>query len=148
MKKILLVLLVLSSITSFAQDAASIVKWTFSSAKGSEPNKYILTASAKIDEGWHVFAPDPGGDGLLIPTEIKFTGKTVLKNVSKLIPFRRPITKEMTGVGFVNYYEGEITFTVSFEIAKPTTIAGTVSFQCCDDKMCLAPTDIPFKIKL
>ncbi len=139
--------MMLSSVLSFAQDP-SPVKWKFASKKGNNPNEYIITATATIQEGFHVFSPEPGGDGLLIPTELTITNKQLLTKVGTLTPLRRPITKNMEGVGMVNYYEGEVDFSLTVEASKSVTLNGTVSFQCCNDRMCLPPTDVPFKIKL
>ena len=60
---------------------SSVVKWSFSNKKGNNPNEYIITATAKIQEGFHVFAPNPGGDGMLIPTEITISNKEDLKKL-------------------------------------------------------------------
>ncbi len=147
MKSIFFILCMSFSLLSFAQDS-SPVKWTFSSKKGNNPNEYIITAKAKIQDGFHVFAPEPGGDGLLIPTEMTITNKETVKKIGSLTPQRRPITKEMTGIGMVNYYEGEIEFNMTVELPSPITITGIMSSQACNDKMCFPPTDIEFKLKL
>jgi hypothetical protein len=147
MKKLMFVLMMLSSILTMAQDT-SPVKWTFSSKKGNNPNEYIITAKANIQKGFHVFAPDPGGDGLLIPTEMNVENKDKFKNVGNLIPQRRPITKEMKGIGMVNYYESEIEFHLTVESENPGTVIGVMSSQACNDLMCFPPTDVEFNIKL
>ncbi len=120
---------------------------TFAAKQGNNPNEYILTATATIKQGFHVFAPQPGGDGLLIPTEISITTKDT-KIIRPLTPQRRPITKEMEGIGMVNYYEGEIEFHITVESKKGVTLTGIISSQCCNDQMCLPPTDVPFNVKL
>ncbi|MBK7762712.1 MAG: hypothetical protein IPI46_04980 [Bacteroidetes bacterium] len=148
MKNLLFILFMSFTLQSIAQDPAKIVKWKFSSTKGNAEHQYVITAVATIDSGWHVFAPEPGGDGLLIPTDLQFNGKNMPKNVGKFTPRRRPITHEMEGVGMVNYYEGEVDFIIIVEVDKAQTLTGMVSFQCCNDKMCLPPTDVPFTIKL
>lgn len=145
MYKLLFLFAMLGSFTLSAQDN-NPVKWTFSVQKGSEANQYILKAVANVPEGFHVFAPDPGGDGLLIPTEITFTTTGI--KTGPMIAQRKPITKEMKGIGFVNYYEGEIEFTVTVEGSKLTKLVGQVTSQCCNDNMCLPPADSPFNIKL
>lgn len=148
MKNILFILFMIFSLQSVAQDPTKIVKWKFTAAKGNAEHQYIITAVAMIDSGWHVFAPEPGGDGLLIPTDLQFNGKNIPKNIGKFIPRRRPVTHNMEGVGMVNYYEGEIDFNITVEVSKAQTLTGIVSFQCCNDQMCLPPTDVPFSIKL
>ncbi len=146
MKPFFFIALMLSSFLGLAQDP-SAVRWTFASKPGNNPDEFILTASAKIQEGFHVFSPQPGGDGLLIPTEMTLTTKGI-KIVSPLAPQRRPVTKQMEGIGMVNYFEGEIEFNMIIQSKKGVTISGTMSSQCCNDQMCLPPTDVPFKVKL
>jgi len=147
MKNILVVLFMLSAFISFGQNPEP-VKWTFSTKKGNNPNEYVLVATAKLQEGFHVFAPNPGGDGLLIATEVVLDHKEKYKKIGNLIPQRRPITKDMTGVGMVNYYEGEIEFTLTVETDKPGTLSGTITSQCCNEQMCFPPSDLPFNVKL
>jgi hypothetical protein len=54
----------------------------------------------------------------------------------------------MEGVGMVNYFEGEIEFNMTIQSTKGATISGIMSSQCCNDQMCLPPSDVPFKVKL
>lgn len=122
------------------------VKWQFTLEKNQDKSGYTLLASATVEKEWHVFAPDPGGDGLLIPTEVVIEEPKGLK-IGAILPSRRPISKEMDGIGMVNYYEGEITFTLAIDAEKITSLTGKASFQCCNDKMCLPPRDIPFSLK-
>ena len=147
MKQVLFLIFLFASTFLQAQDLKPLT-WKFSAKKGANANEYIITASASLQKEWHVFAPNPGGDGLLIPTEISITNKNAFKTIGALTPQRRPITKEMEGIGMVNYYEGDIEFNIVVEAIKPTTIEGIITSQCCNDKMCLPPSDVPFKIKL
>lgn len=144
MHKLIFLLAMLASLGLQAQDK-NPVKWTFSVQQGSAPSVHILKAVAVVPEGFHVFAPDPGGDGLLIPTEITFTTKNI--KAGPMVAQRRPITKEMKGIGFVNYYEGEIEFTVTIEGSNLSRLSGQVTSQCCNDTMCLPPADTPFNLK-
>lgn len=147
MKKFFLFALFLSAYQLFAQDLKP-VKWAFSISKNEKTQVYTLSALATIEDGWHVFAPEPGGDGLLIPTEVKITNQKGVQTIGSLTPARRPVTHDMDGIGMVNYYEGEINFTIEFTANQVNTLQGMASFQCCNDKMCLPPTDIPFSLKL
>ena len=147
MKQLFFILLMLTSTLGFAQEGSS-VKWTFSHHKGNNPNEYVLVAKASIKEGFHVFSTDPGGDGLMIPTDVVLNDKSVFNKTGSFIPSRRPITKKMEGIGMVNYFEGDIEFTLTVETSKATAIEGVLTYQCCNDKMCFPPTDISFNEKL
>lgn len=146
MKQLFFILLMLTSMISIAQDA-SPVKWTFSTRNGNHPNEYVLVAKANIQDGFHVFSTDPGGDGLMIPTDVVLKDKSAFKKTGSFIPTRRPITKNMEGIGMVNYFEGEIEFTLTVETDKAKAIEGILTYQCCNDKMCFPPTDISFNEK-
>jgi DsbC/DsbD-like thiol-disulfide interchange protein len=122
--------------------------WKFSVKKGNTSNAYIVTATATLQEGWHIFAPDPGGDGLLIPTEVTLDHPESFSKAGKLFAQRRPVTKEMDAVGMVNYYEGEIDLMFIVETTKPNKLSGIITYQCCNDRMCLPPKDMPFDLSL
>ena len=147
MRYLLLIILLLPAFAGRSQ-TPSPVKWKFSGKKGNNPNEYVVVATATIKDSFHVFAPDPGGDGLLIATEATIKNKEQYKQVGSLVPQRRPITKNMEGVGMVNYYEGEIEFTLTIVNDHPIgNLEGSITFQCCNNAMCLPPADVPFRIK-
>ncbi|QLH45509.1 MAG: hypothetical protein HWD58_07795 [Bacteroidota bacterium] len=84
-----LLTLLLPNLSVSAQPAERPITWKFSIEAGKEAGTYLIHAKAVIGKGWHVFAPDPGGDGLLIPTAIvpasgqKYTVKGPLKAEGK-----------------------------------------------------------------
>ncbi|HNB82470.1 MAG TPA: protein-disulfide reductase DsbD family protein [Chitinophagaceae bacterium] len=147
MYKLILGLLVFFSVQVSAQDPTKIVNWKTEVKPGEAANQYIFTLSARIDSGWHVFAPVPGGDGLLIPTEIIFEDHSPVSHQGPLVPERKPVTRMMDGVGMVNYYEGEIRFTMKISTEKSGALKGKISYQCCNENMCLPPAEVPFSVK-
>jgi len=148
MKKIILSLLILfCSAIAFSQNM-NPVKWTFSATKNPTSGKYTLYAKASIEKDWHVFATDPGGDGLLIGTQLVINPKLKLNNQSEVRMERKPITKDMEGIGMVNFFENDAVFMLDFDSTKPFKLTGTITYQCCNDKMCLPPTDLPFTVDI
>ncbi len=147
MKNLFLFFLLLSSFGLKAQNADP-VKWSFYSVKEKEPDTYTVYAKAQIADGWHVFTPTPGGDGLLIPTEHSFDHPEKFRDTGALTTEGKEIQHDMEFVGKVNYFEHEAIFKVTLIVYQPHTVTGRISYQLCNDRMCLPPTEVPFSIKL
>lgn len=143
-----LLTLLLQNLSVSAQPAERPITWKFSIEAGKEAGTYLIHAKAVIGKGWHVFAPDPGGDGLLIPTAMvpasgqKYTVKGPLKAEGK------KIDHEMEGMGIVHYYENEVDLILPVGNVKPGELKGILTYQLCNDIMCLPPEDLPFTVSL
>jgi|688.fasta_scaffold52812_2 DsbC/DsbD-like thiol-disulfide interchange protein len=124
------------------------VKWSFYSLKDKEAEVYTIYAKATIEDGWHVFSPTPGGDGLLIPTQLTFDHPEKFREMNAMQVEGKEISKNMEGVGLVNYYEHEVIFKINVEPYQAHSVTGNISYQLCNDMMCLPPTEVPFNIKL
>ena len=147
MKNLLLICFMLLGFAVNAQQAQTPVLWKFDVKKSTE-NTYTIYSTAAIEKGWHVFTTEPGGDGLLIPTAMNIDENKVV-TISK--PFAlegKFITHDMEFVGKVNYIEGIGQFTITVISKTATTLKGTLTYQCCNEKMCLPPTDVPFSVEL
>ncbi|MBL7766185.1 MAG: hypothetical protein JNJ58_08840 [Chitinophagaceae bacterium] len=145
MKNILILIALFLTLQVTAQNTNPI-KWEFFPKKEANGTTTLL-AKATIEKGWHVFAPNPGGDGLLIPTGVVLNEKGIA-NVSPAVVEGKEISKEMDGVGLVHYFEYQVVYKINFEAKGQTSVSGTVSYQLCNDQLCFPPTDLPFEIKL
>ncbi len=146
MKQFILFLFCLMFSTGFlfAQNNKTIDwKITLTPVEGKE-NTYLFDASAKIEKGFHLFAADPGGDGFLIPTTIKFNGtakpltETLLERKGKIV------SSEMEYVGMINYYENETGFFKTITFKNKGTFTGEIEFQSCNESMCFPPETVTF----
>jgi len=147
MKNLLFLFFMLFSFAVNAQPNQSPVIWKFDVKKSSE-NTYTIYSTAIIEKGWHVFTTEPGGDGLLIPTAINIDEN---KGITISKPFTldgKFVTHDMEFVGKVNYVEGIGQFTITVISKTATTLKGLLTYQCCNEKMCLPPTDVPFSVEL
>lgn len=118
--------------------------WKYYMVKVSE-NTYEFHAAVTIDRGWHIFATDPGGDGLLIPTSIIFNneGKIITESGSEMQG--KLIRAKIEGFGGVNYYQDEARIVAKIKTNKPIEkLTGTITYQSCNDRMCLPPVDLNF----
>ncbi len=147
MKHFFLLLFMLVSLQLLAQNPTP-VKWTFSAKEDKLPNTYIVIAKATIENGWHIFSLNPGGDGFLIPTAMTINNDPIIKIVDSLKMVGNEITKNMDGVGIVHFFEHQVEMHINITSAEKKPISGMVTYQLCNDNMCLPPTDIPFTINL
>jgi thiol:disulfide interchange protein DsbD len=149
MKKILFVwVAVLAAV--FAQAQLDPVSWKFSSKKISD-KVYEVHMTAVMQSGWHLYSQTQPSDAINLPTQIAFaanplvtlTGKVA--EVGKMEKFHDAIVKASA-----NQYSKTVTFVqkVTLKAAAKTNISGTVTYQTCDDKQCLPPKKVPFKVDL
>lgn len=124
------------------------VQWSFSLTATEQPQQVVLHAMATIEDGWHVFTNQPGGDGLLIPTDIVLNESNQVTVVNPFSVVGNSITKNMDGVGNVNYIEKMGEFTTVLTVKKGQVVEGVLTYQVCNDRMCLPPTDVPFRLEL
>ena len=146
MKSIFSLLFLLFSAGFVMAQEKQPVTWTFSTQQDAN-GKITVFARALIDNGWHIFSPEPGGDGLLIPTQLTLSQAEKLKEITPVRVEGKTISKEMEGVGKVNFYEHQAVLMISFSPNGQHQVKGTVSYQMCNDQICLPPTEQPFELK-
>lgn len=123
------------------------IKWAFYTKKNSDLS-YTIYAKATMEKGWHVFALDPGGDGLLIPTRFTLAESKGITRQGDVEVEGELVKASMEAVGEVNYYEKEVIFKQRITVKGQTKASGTVSFQMCNEQMCLPPEDLNFTVEL
>jgi hypothetical protein len=129
--------------------SAKQVKWTFTSKKIAD-NTYEVKLSANISGDFHLYSQDPGTEGP-IPTTIEFSPNPLLTLSGKAKESGKLIKKyESAWPGNVNYYEKAVEFVqvVKLKSKAKTSLNGKIEFVVCDDKACLPPSEVPFKIAL
>lgn len=148
MKKLLLSLLVLVLTGSVFAQSEKQVKWTFQAKKIAE-NTYELHMVADIIGNYHIYAQD-AGDGP-IATNFDFTKSPLISFDGKIKEDGK--MKKVYEDAFsseVRYYEKKVAFVQLVKVkgkAKPT-VSGKVEFMVCNDKECLPPSTVSFKIAL
>ncbi len=142
-------LLIISAKYSFSQ-IVEPVKWTFSVIQNTA-DEAELKATAKIDEGWHVygqFFPDGGP----IRMDFKFTLSADYKIIGKVKESPVP-HKEMDDIfGIeVQYFEKNVVFTQKIKILseKDFTVTGELNGQACENSGRCVPlsSELSFKLK-
>jgi thiol:disulfide interchange protein len=150
MKKIVSSILLIIAI-AFGSNAqnANPVKWNYTVVKTD--NGTELQIHAAIEKGWHIFTAKPGGDDLAIPTEIKveFVDGKGVKNVvivGDRQANQKPTKKNIEGMGIVNYFENDLVYKTNYNAFEAQQILIHITYQTCNDQMCLPPTDVDFTI--
>ncbi len=128
--------------------------WAFGQEKIQWSFEYVafpssIQISAKIENGWHLYALDLDPSIGPVPTQIVLE-KNKLAN--EIHPFEATtIAKKSYDANFgaeVSYYEQEFQVNNRIFVKKPTTVKGEVTYMLCDDKRCLPPQTVPFEIKV
>ncbi len=128
--------------------------WAFGQEKIQWSFEYVafpssIQISAKIENGWHLYALDLDPNIGPVPTEIVLEKN---KLVNEIHPFEvTTLAKKSYDANFgaeVSYYEQEFQANNRIFVKKPTTVKGELTYMLCDDKRCLPPQTVPFEIKV
>ncbi|REC59224.1 protein-disulfide reductase [Chryseobacterium pennae] len=113
-------------------------------------NQYEAVLNATMESGWHIYSKDlPEDTG--IPTEYKVSGK----NIELIGKFTETGKKneefsEAFG-GKIVFYSNAAGFKQKFKLKDPTKpgdVISEITYQTCDDRVCLAPNTLEFNQKI
>ena len=144
------VLLSMFLFTTMAVSAQNPVTWTFTSKKLAN-NSYEIHMTATIERGWHLYSQVQPDDAVAGPTTFTLTNNPLIelsgkiKEVGKMEKFH---DKELEISA--NQYSEKVDFVQVVKIKgnAKTSFSGSVEFQTCDDKKCLPPKTVNFKVAL
>ena len=114
-------------------------------------NEYEAILNATIEKKWHIYSQDlPPDSG--IPTEMKLSSKEGIQLIGKVVEVGKKISEfsEAFGVQIV-YFSDKVQFKQKFKLkdpAKLATITAEITYQTCNDRMCLAPNTLEFDKKV
>ncbi|HRP57490.1 protein-disulfide reductase DsbD domain-containing protein [Agriterribacter sp.] len=151
MKKTILftVLIFLASAIAAQDGSARMVDWNFSSKKVAA-DTYEIRFTADINGKYHMYAQNVGVEGP-VATSFTFTRNPLIVLNGKVKEIGKMVSKhEAVWDGDVNYYENKVEFVQLVKLKKniKTNVGGSVEFMVCDDKECLPPAEVPFKINI
>ena len=144
------VLLSMFLFTTMVVSAQNPVTWTFTSKKLAN-NSYEIHMTATIEKGWHLYSQVQPDDAVAGPTTFTLTNNPLIelsgkiKEVGKMEKFH---DKELEISA--NQYSEKVDFVqvVKIKGSVKTSFSGSVEFQTCDDKKCLPPKTVNFKVAL
>ncbi|WP_419869706.1 protein-disulfide reductase DsbD family protein [Chryseobacterium sp. CT-SW4] len=113
-------------------------------------NEYEAVLNATLESGWHIYSKDlPPDTG--IPTEYIVSGKNIeLIGKFKEVGKKHEEFSEAFG-GTIVYYSNSAGFRQKFKLkdpAKPGDVVAEITYQTCDDRVCLAPNTLEFNQKI
>ena len=115
------------------------------SMKQTAPDEITISFTGKIDNGWHVYAPNESNG----PTPATFNIDKIegAKPVGGLKANKAATQQydDMFGAK-VSYYEHAVTFTQKLKITGKTyKVEGYLEYGACNSESCLPPTAVEFK---
>ncbi len=150
MKRAAAALLFLALVPAFAvaaaaPDPATLLKVEASVTAGSAAGQGTLVLHATLAPGWHVNSHKPSED-YLIPTTVTLAEATGVKFGEPRFPEGK-MEKFSFSETALSVYSHEFTIEVPVEWtgAAVPTLSGSVEFQSCNDKQCLAPSSVKFR---
>ena len=135
---------------AMAVSAQSPVTWTFSSKKVTD-NTYEIKMTATMEKGWHLYSQEQPEDAVAGPTTFTITSNPLIELVGKIKEngkMQKFHDKELNISA--NQYSEKVEFvqTVKLKGKVKTSFNGSVEYQTCDDKKCLPPKTVNFKVAL
>lgn len=145
MKKIFFTLITLFVLSGSYAQILNPVTFNYSVVKKGN-DLYEVHVKAMIQPKWHIYSvnnPDGGAQA----TEIKINDGKVVGTVKENGKLKTMFEKEFN----VNqkYFESSVDFVQLIKL-KPGNkkISGTVNYMVCNDRQCLPPKEVEFKIKM
>lgn len=144
---ILMVLFLFQGITAQIKDPVKF-KYNINTLPN---NEYEAVLTATIEKNWHIYSQDlPEDSG--IPTEMKLSSKEGINLIGKVqeVGKKHDEFSEAFGAQIV-YYSDKVLFKQKFKLkdnTKPANITAEITYQTCDDRVCLAPNTLEFEQKV
>lgn len=130
-------------------EAKELVQATAAAVTVEAGGRAQARVTIRVREGWHINANPPKPD-YMIPTVVTLTTADGIRASAPVYPAAREqkFSFEETPL---RVYDGEVVVTLPIAAAAaatqgPHTLRGKVSFQSCNDQVCLAPASIPFEL--
>lgn len=120
-------------------------------AKKLADKQYEIVISAKLEDGWHLYSQTQPESAVAIPTEIRFNKNPLIVLTGKLQEKGQmeKYTDRTLGIEAWQYAEKvEFTQIASLKTNVKTNLAGTITYQLCNDERCLPPKTVSFSIAI
>jgi len=133
-----------------AVSAQNPITWSFTSKKLAD-NSYEIHMTATIEKGWHLYSQVQPDDAVAGPTTFTITNNPLIELVGKIKEdgkLEKFHDKELEISA--NQYSKTVNFvqTIKLKGKVKTSFSGSVEYQTCDDKKCLPPKTVNFKVAL
>lgn len=141
-------LIVLATVFTFSANAQMIedpTEWSFT-VKKLDGNKYDVVFHCHVNNGWHIYSLDPGGDGSFLPPSFDFSKTPEAKLIGDPREEGKVIDETIEDIGTVHYYK-DVDYIQTIELPDGiTTVKGEYTYMTCNDETCLPPETKEFAI--
>lgn len=112
---------------------------------------YEAVLTTTIEKNWHIYSKDlPPDSG--IPTEMKLSSKEGIQLIGGVVEVGKKHDEFSEAFGAqIVYFSDLVLFKQKFKLknaAKPATVAAEITYQTCNDRVCLAPNTLEFEQKI
>jgi thiol:disulfide interchange protein DsbD len=123
------------------------VHWSYGVKKINKTEAFLYL-KADIDKGWHIYSQSVK-DGGPAHTSFVFTKSTSYSIVGRVTEPAPIIKYEAVFKMNVGYFEGSTLFQQKIKLNKAnSTVSGVLTYQACNDRHCIPPTDVNFSVSL
>lgn len=114
-------------------------------------NQYEAVLTASIEKDWHIYSKDlPPDSG--IPTQMKLNSKEGIDLIGKVIEVGKKHDEFSEAFGAqIVYYSNQVLFKQKFKLKNPSkdaNVSAEITYQTCNDRVCLAPNTLEFQKKI
>jgi len=114
--------------------------------------KFTIQLNAKIDEGWHLYAIDQE-EGGPIPTRILMPAEQNFEQAGGIESSEPKTAMDPNFNMMTHFYEEQASFVIPVQAAAnaaagKTEVKVNVSFQTCNDELCLPPKTVKLSVPL
>ena len=145
MKKAFFTIITLVSLSASYAQILNPVRFDYSVVKKGN-NLYEVHIKTLLEPKWHIYSvknPEGGAEA----TKIKVNEGSSVGTVKEKGKLRTDYDKEFKVDQ--KFYEGSVDFVQLVKTnAGDKNITGNITYMVCNDKQCLPPKDVAFKIKL
>lgn len=145
MKKLIFTLFTLFTLAASYAQILNPVAFNYSVVKKGN-DLYEVHVKAMLQPKWHIYSVK-NPDGGAIATEIKLNEGKAIGAVKENGKLKTAFEKEFNVTQ--KYFENSVDF-VQLVKLKPGNkkITGTINYMVCNDRQCLPPKEVEFKIKM
>ena len=126
------------------------VKWTYS-AKKVNKNEILVTLTAHIDKGWHIYAEDLGsGDGP-VPTSFTFEKNDAYSLDGKTTEQKPIVEMDQSFNKKIGFFITTAVFKQRIKLKSPKAIKdikGSLEYMVCNNSKCLPPETVEFSAQV
>lgn len=128
---------------------SSPVKWHFHAHRMND-GLVRVDISTQVEEGWHIYATTLPSDEGPIATSIRFNPSEAFALHGELVEPKPVEVYDTNFAMMVRYHDGSPAFEQMIKPAKPGAfeVEGEVEYMVCNDRTCLPPVAVPFKLRI